>query len=156
MWLPEGCMAAISVRGRRFLCGLWLGSLPDFLFAGIRRWVIEENEKVLNFWKTKKGEGQAGWCHSGGKSSDLGIPAGKKHVAVRRGSAPKYRHHFWKEKSLSHGHFLPLGCGKECADMVRCCLGFSGICSEYKLRGVLCNDPEKLGKCWFLLSGKVQ
>ena len=87
-------MAAISVRGRRFLCGLWSGSLPDFLFAGIRRWVIEENEKVLNFWKTKKGEGQAGWCHSGGKSSDLGNPAVKKHVAVRRGSAPKYRHHF--------------------------------------------------------------
>lgn len=49
---------------------------------------------------------------------------------------------------MSHGHFLPLGCGKECADMVRRCLGFSGICSEYKLKNVRCNDPEKLGK-WY-------
>lgn len=87
-------MAAISVRGRRFLCGLWLGSLPVFLFARIRRWVIEESEKVLNFWETEKRTGQSGWCHSSGKSSDLGNPAVKKHVAVRRGSAPKYRHHF--------------------------------------------------------------
>ena len=57
MWLPEGWTAAISVRGRRFLCGLWSGSLPDFLFAGIWRWVIEESEKVLNFWKTEKRTG---------------------------------------------------------------------------------------------------
>ena len=140
-------MAAISVKGRRFLCGLWSGGLPDFLFAGIRRWVIEENEKVLNFWETEKRTGQFGWCHSGGKSSDFGNPAVKMLVAVRKESAPKYRHHFWKEKSLSHGHFLPLGYGKECADMVRCCLGFDDICSKYKLKSVLCNDPEKLEKC---------
>ena len=58
------------------------------------RRVIEESEKVLNFWKTEKRAGQVRWCHSGGKSSDLGNPAVKKHVAVRKESAPKYRHHF--------------------------------------------------------------
>ena len=100
MGFPMLILTAILLHGCNFCKGktfplrVVAGQPSGFLFAGIRRWVIEESEKVLNFWKTEKWEGQAGWYHSGGKSSDFGNPAVKKHVAVRRGSAPKYRHHF--------------------------------------------------------------